>query len=177
MKLVQANPVIDEILGRYDDDLGGQAVMYRNHVYRGLNLHMLLSGLTDSAELALAWVTHDLGLWTARTLDYLAPSAQLAKELAPEFKVESSPRLRLMIEYHHCLRPLADPVAEGFRQADRADAWPQIWGKSIGPGRVGELTEAFPYCGFQGFLGRAGLRYAIAHPWRPFPMFRLRPPT
>ncbi len=176
MQLVSANPVIDTILGRFDDELGPQAMMYRNHVYRGFNLHLSMSGLAESNELALAWVAHDLGLWTARTLSYLAPSARLAEELAPEFQVEPSPRLRVMIEYHHCLRPLANPLAEGFRQADRADAWPQRWGASVEPAQLAELTEAFPYLGFHEFLGRAALRYALTHPWAPFPMFRWRGP-
>lgn len=168
--------MIDTVLGRFAGDLGADAQMYRNHVYRGFNLHLSFSGLDASNELALAWVAHDLGLWTARTLDYLAPSAQLVEALAPEFQVEPSPHLRLMIEYHHCLRPLADPLAEGFRQADRADAWPQRWGKSVDPADLVELTEAFPYCGFHQFLGRSALRYALTHPWRPFPMFRWRRP-
>jgi len=176
MQLLQANPVIDAILDRYDCDLGAQAVMYRNHVYRGFNLQLSVSGCAESNELALAWATHDLGLWTARTLDYLAPSARLAEELAPQFQVEPSPCLRLMIEYHHCLRPLADPLAEGFRQADRADAWPRRWGASVDRAQFAELTEAFPYCGFHEFLARSAFRYALRHPWRPFPMFRWRGP-
>jgi len=176
VQLVRVNPVIDTILGRYDDDLGAQAAMYRNHVYRGFNLHLSMSELAESNELALAWVAHDLGLWTAHTLDYLAPSARLAEELASEFQVEPTPRLRLMIEYHHCLRPLDDPLAEGFRRADRADAWPQRWGKSVDPAQFAEVIEAFPRCGFQEFLGRTALRYALWHPWRPLPMFRWREP-
>jgi len=86
--------VIDTILGRFNDDLGPQAMMYRNHVYRGFNLHLSMSGLAESNELALAWVAHDLGLWTARTLNYLAPSVRLAEELAPEFQVELLNRKR-----------------------------------------------------------------------------------
>jgi hypothetical protein len=105
VQLVRANPVIDTILGCFDDDLGPRAVKYRNHVYRGFNLHLGMSGLAESNELSLAWVAHDLGLRTARTLSYLAPSARLVEKLAPEFQVESSPGLRVMIEYHHCLRP------------------------------------------------------------------------
>jgi len=177
VQLVQTNSVIDTILDRYHDALGAQASPYRNHVYRGLNLHLMMSGPAKSNELALAWAAHDLGLWTARTMDYLAPSALLAEQLAPEFHVEPSHCLRLMIENHHCLRPLGDPLAEGFRQADRADAWPQRWGKSVTPAQYAKLVEAFPYCGFHEFLGRSALRYALRHPLRPFPMFRFRPPS
>jgi len=176
VQLVRANPVIEAVLTRYESDLGAESVMYRNHVYRGFNLHLSLSGLRESDALALAWVSHDLGLWTARTLDYLGPSVRLAEELAPEFKIETTPQLRLMIEYHHCLRPLQDPLAEGFRKADRADAWPRRWGSFVAPVQYDELTEAFPYCGFHQFLGRTAVRYALTHPWRPLPMFRWRGP-
>lgn len=153
MLLVHANPVFETILGRYVDNLGPQAAMYCNHVYRGFNLHLSMSGLDQTDELALAWAAHDLGLWTAGTLDYLGPSARLAETLAPEFEIEPTPRLRVMIEYHHCLRRLADPLAEGFRLADRADAWPQRWGQALEPAELAKLTEVFPYCGFHEILG------------------------
>jgi len=175
--LIAKHRVVEAILGRYVDALGAEGELYKNHVYRGLNLQLKIGHLEVSDELAVAWATHDLGLWTERTLDYLEPSARLAEELGREFGVEQTRRLRQMVEYHHCLRPLHDPVVESFRLADRADAWPKRWKATLSLEEIDQVVRAFPYCGFHMFLGRSALRYALLHPWRPVPMFRWRAPV
>lgn len=177
MNLIEPHQVIETILGRYSAELGDQAVLYRNHVYRGFNLQLEIAHLEASDELAVAWAAHDLGLWTQRTLHYLGPSVRLAEEIAPEFNVDPSFPLRLMIEFHHCLHPLSNRLAESFELADRADAWPRHWRGPLAMEDIDRVVTAFSYCGFQGFLGRAAMRYALTHPWNPFPMFRWGPPA
>ena len=171
LPLVTSNEVIDTILERYSDALGDSASAYRNHVYRGLNYQLRILGTGPSDLLALAWGVHDLGIWTEHTLDYLPPSLRLAEQLAGEFHVDDVQQLRLVIEFHHGFRRLADPLAESFRVADRTD----VWGRWRGPMRAEDIDEAsdrFPDCGFHPFLRRSLLAYAVRHPWRPFPMLR-----
>jgi len=172
MPLVTSNPLIDTVLARYTDSLGIEASAYRNHVYRGLNYQVRILRVEASDLMALAWVAHDLGLWTDHTLDYIPPSLRLAEELAEEFDVVEVARLRLMIEFHHRVRRLSDPFAESFRVADRADAWQGRWRGTLRPEDIDEAAHQFPYCGFHRFLRQAVLTYAVRHPLRPLPMFR-----
>jgi len=168
---VTSTQVIDTVLDRYSDALGTGASLYRNHVYRGLNyqLQILDTGPTDLV--ALAWAVHDLGLWTEHTLDYLPPSLRLAKDLAEEFHVGDVEGLERMIQFHHGVRRVADPLAESFRVADRTD----VWGRWRGPIRAQDIdatSDRFPDCGFHRFLQKSLVAYALRHPLRPFPMLR-----
>ncbi len=171
-ELVTSNEVIDTVLARYREQLGSEARAYRHHVYRGLNFQLRLLDAAPSNLLALAWVCHDLGLWTAHTLDYIPSSVQIAEELAPEFGVNDLGRLRIMIELHHRVRRIADPVAEAFRHADRTDAWKGGWRGPLLQSDIDQATLHFPYCGFHRFLRRTVMAYAIRHPLHPLPMFR-----
>ena len=76
--IVTAHPIVDAVLDRHRDALGDDLSAYRNHVYRCLTYHQLLLGFSIPDAAALAWSTHDLGIWTAGTFDYLTPSADLA---------------------------------------------------------------------------------------------------
>ncbi len=69
--------------------------------------HQLLLGFSIPDAAALAWATHDLGIWTAGTFDYLTPSADLAAAYADEFGIADVDQLRALVTEHHRLRPLA----------------------------------------------------------------------
>jgi hypothetical protein len=172
VNLVTSNQVIDTVLARYSEPLGENARAYRNHVYRGLNYQLRMLGAATSNLLALAWATHDLGLFTARTVDYLPPSVLLAEELAEEFNVGDLDQLRVMIEFHHGVRHLSGPAAESFRMADRTDVSMGLWRGSLLHSDIDDATRSFPYCGFHRFLVKTLVPYAIYHPLRPFPMLR-----
>jgi hypothetical protein len=174
MNAVVTDPVVDTVLDRQADALGPSFTDYRNHAYRGMNYHLRLLGATEpTAEVALAWATHDIGIWTAGTWDYLPPSEHYAVELAPEFGIGDTARLRAMIVEHHKLRALDDPLVETFRLADRVDAF---HGLTIGTGLsradVAEVVEALPYGGFHKFLVGAAAKWTVRHPLRPLPMLR-----
>lgn len=68
--------VLDEILERHAEVLGRDYHPYRNHTYRVANFHwcMLPGTVHDLYVLSVAVAFHDLGIWTAGTFDYLAPS-------------------------------------------------------------------------------------------------------
>jgi hypothetical protein len=115
---------------------------------------------------------HDVGVWTAKTLDYLPPSLGLAEELAPEFGVAHIVRLRTMSELHHGIRWLFDSVAEVVRVVDRADTWSGRWRESLGAEDIDEAIRAFQHCSFHRFLRQATLKHALHRLLRPLEMFR-----
>jgi len=171
--ILRSNELIESVLARYDQELGVDAELYRNHVYRGLNYQLrLLEKVEASDAMALAWVAHDLGIWTANTFDYLAPSLALAEELAQDFSVDDADLVQAMVAFHHRLRPCPHPLVETFRRADRTDAWRGRFRGRLGPTDVEEVVGAFPYCGFHTFLRQRMTAWVLRHPTRPFPMFR-----
>jgi hypothetical protein len=172
MEVVTNHPVVETLLPRYQHELGGQLLTYRNHVYRCINYHnQLIAGpIPDFA--VLAWAAHDLGIWTARTFDYLTPSADLAAAHAEEFGIDNVDDVRRLIVEHHRLRPSHDHMAETFRRADRIDVSHGLLSDRIGRPSIRSVVTELPYCGFHAFLAKGLIRYAAGHPLRPFPMLR-----
>src|SRR6478672_4240641 len=78
--LLTSIPVIDDVLSDHAtalrDDLSG----YQNHVYRVVNLCVAFAGRSELEKISIAAVFHDLGIWTNRTFDYIAPSIGLAHD-------------------------------------------------------------------------------------------------
>lgn len=174
MAVLTENPIIDSVLNRHAAALAASFIDYRNHLYRGLNYQLRLLDLTEPPpEIALAWATHDIGIWTAGTWDYLEPSAALAQRLAPEFGITDPNRTVTMVVDHHKLRAVADPWVETFRLADRVDAFHGLRvGTGLRCGDIDEVVAALPYGGFHGFLIRSAARWTLKHPLRPMPMLR-----
>lgn len=171
--VVMSHPVVETLLTHYRLQIGADLDTYRNHVYRGLNYQRRLLGRDEvSNDQALAWAVHDLGIWTAHTFDYLAPSAELARRHADEAEVADLPRVIEMVELHHKLRPVHDPLVETFRKADRIDVARGHLRSGLGSREIDEITAALPYCGFHRFLLREATRHITRHPLRPLPMFR-----
>lgn len=66
MTVLVADPIVDTVLDRYASTVGDSLTDYRNHLYRGMNYQLRLLGMTQAPpEIALAWATHDIGIWTA----------------------------------------------------------------------------------------------------------------
>jgi hypothetical protein len=163
------------VLDRHREELGGDLSAYRNHVYRGLTYHQLLLGFSIPDAAALAWATHDLGIFTAGTFDYLTPSADLAAAYADEFGIADVEQLRALVTEHHRLRPLNrgdQKVTETFRQADLIDVSHGVLRRGIGRSAVRAAVDALPYNGFHAFLAKGLTGYAVRHPLRPLPMMR-----
>lgn len=171
-------PRLDALLERHADALGADFAAYRNHTYRVANFHCLLDvgDATDLDKLAIAAAYHDLGIWTARSFDYLAPSIALAMAYLDEIgKAQWSGEVAAMIDNHHKLTRCRAGVpvsAETFRRADWIDV-------SLGRLRFGlarcavvEVLRLFPNAGFHRLLLRLSLRRLARHPLRPLPMFR-----
>lgn len=172
-RVMTEHPVVDAVLGHHDELIGADLPAYRNHVYRGLNYQLLLLGRDrPSNDIALAWAVHDLGIWTAGTFDYIAPSADLARQHAREAAVADLPLVLAMVELHHKIRPVADPLVETFRLADRTDALRGNLRGRLSRSDIREVTDALPYHGFHRFLLTRTGRNVLRHPLRPLPMFR-----
>jgi hypothetical protein len=172
MEVITAHPIVDAVLDRHSDALGSDRSAYGNHVYRCLTYHGLLLGFPVPDGAALAWATHDLGIWTAGTFDYLTPSADLAAACADEFGIADIDQLRALVTEHHRLRPVSDRVTETFRQADLIDVSHGVLRRGIGRSAVRETVDALPYNGFHAFLAKGLSGYAVRHPLRPLPMMR-----
>ena len=127
MQPIERHPLVEEVLGFWQEALGTERAAYRGHVYRVLNYARALvgSGKHDDA-LAVASAFHDLGIWSDRTFDYLLPSIQRGETFrrvrTPSL---SADLLARMIDQHHRLRRVVEgpepEVVEAFRRADLVD--------------------------------------------------------
>ena len=62
---------------------------------------------------------HDLGIWTAHTMDYLGPSIQLALDHITQNHLDISPQqTKSFIGDHHKFSQTPDPLAEKLRKAE-----------------------------------------------------------
>lgn len=176
--IVIDEPVIDVILDAWRDAIGSAFDGYRGHVYRVFNVCLQLRACNDEErrKLAIALAFHDIGLWSAQTVDYLPPSeAEAAAWLASHGLASWTDEIRLMIGLHHRLRSWRDPatpLVEVLRRADLIDF-------SLGAVRAGvpraflrRLSAAFPNAGFHRFLFARARGWWLRHPLRPMPFLR-----
>jgi hypothetical protein len=81
ISLLTSVPTVDEVLQAYASKLGHDFIAYRNHVYRVMNLCVAIAeDRVEVEKIAVAAVFHDLGIWTNKTFDYIAPSEALARQ-------------------------------------------------------------------------------------------------
>lgn len=186
--------VIDRVLHAHTAAIGKDIDGYRNHVYRVTNLCMALStGDTERVErIATAAVFHDIGIWTAGTFDYLAPSIKQAVQyLAETGKLEWAPEITAMIQEHHKLTPyrtndlplmepsLMEPspmelsLVEPFRKADWVDVSWGVITHGLSRAFIRDLYAAWPDAGFHMKLVKLSAGRLATHPWSPLPMVRL----
>lgn len=171
-------PLVDEILDRFSDVIGPDLAAYRNHVYRVINLCFSLGSFGDAERerIQIAACFHDIGIWSAGTLDYLEPSAaNAAAYLRARGKDEWVPEVMKMIEMHHGLGSQAGsefPLVEPFRRADIADFSLGIVPMGISAEHMASLKKQFPNAGFHKRLLQLGSKWLLRHPWNPLPMFR-----
>jgi len=187
--VVDRHEVIDEVLDAWAPSLGDDRIAYRGHVYRVYNVARRLAGSARHDHvLAIASAFHDVGIWSDRTFDYLAPSTARAQDYLRSH--ETGVSLGLIADVicnHHVLRRIragADAdVIEAFRQADLVDVSGGWFGAGLDRAFLREVVRAFPYAGFHGILVRTALSWFVKHPLRPIPVLRLsgvlqpRPPS
>ena len=158
MQLVERHTLIEEALDAWRAPLGGARAAYSGHVYRVFNFARFFHGAADGDdELALTSAFHDLGIWSDRTFDYLAPSIARASEYARAKGLPISIELIAeAIDNHHSLRSVRGGprpcLVEAFRRADLADLSGGLLRSGLDSGFFREVVATFPRAGFHGCL-------------------------
>lgn len=180
---IQANiPLLEEILAPYRKACGAAFAGYRNHVYRMIHYSLALeaaAGRTVSPEdfekFVIAGAFHDLGLFTENTVDYLPPSAALARAyLEDRGRSDGTGEIAAMIDNHHKLTPYAGefPLAEVFRRGDLADFSLGLFRSGLPRATLRAVRAAFPNAGFHLLLVKVAAKWVLRHPLNPAPIFK-----
>ncbi len=176
--LVKRNPEIDELLSRWRSSLQTDYDAYRGHVYRVFNYCRILAaiGADSDSKIAIAAVFHDMGIWSAKTFDYLEPSVALAREYLKNSQRGSwESEVSRMILYHHKVRPYRAEdgrLVEAFRRADLVDLTGGTFKSGLDRVFIGGVTAEFPSAGFHRRVLRLTLTWALRHPLNPLPMMK-----
>lgn len=169
---------LDRVLETHAAELGEDFAAYRNHAYRVANLCAALNpGDSQTIErIAIAAAFHDLGIWTARTFDYLAPSIELAcAHLGCAGHEDWRAGISGMIREHHRIRRVRDDesgLIEPFRCADWIDVSRGLLTFGLPRARLREIFARWPNAGFHKRLVQLTLREACRHPLRPVPVLK-----
>lgn len=178
MQIERELPLVEDILGSYKGVIDSDFYAYRNHVYRVINLCLSLGNFSpnDKEKIQIAACFHDIGIWTAGSLDYLPPSeSEAARYLEEQGKGAWVAEVSEMIEMHHRVRSCEDSafiLVEPFRRADIADFSLGIVSMGISRELIAELKSVFPNTGFHFRLMQLGGSWFLRHPLNPLPMFR-----
>jgi len=176
MQIHRSIPLIDETLGGWSEAIGGDLGGYRNHVYRMVNFTYAMGEFDEPSRkaIAIAGCFHDIGIWPTRTLDYLEPSAERAREYLGENGLGGwQSQIAEMICEHHKLRAYeSDPLVEAFRKGDLVDFSLGIFKCGLPRSFVSEVKAAFPNAGFHKCLVGIASRWVVRHPLNPVPVLR-----
>jgi len=176
--LLTSVPTIDEVLHDHVSELGPDFIGYRNHVYRVVNLcAAMVEDRADLEKIAVAAVFHDLGIWTNKTFDYIAPSIALAREyLATHGRAAWTAEIERMIADHHKITPSHanhDSLVDPFRRADWIDVTRGVRTFGLSRPLIRSVLNAWPSAGFHWRLVELTLERFRTHPLSPLPMVRL----
>jgi hypothetical protein len=176
--LLTSLPTVDEVLDAHASELGHDFIGYRNHVYRVVNLCLAIEGdrRVELEKIAVAAVFHDLGIWTNKTFDYIAPSVALARAyLAARGLADWIPEIEAMIADHHKVTPSrAAPhsLVESFRRADWIDVSRGVRRFGVPRTFIAAVVATWPSAGFHRRLVTLTLDRFRKHPLTPLPMVK-----
>ena len=169
---------VDALLEPWHAALGPDLTGYRNHCRRVAAFALALAppGPEVAEKLAVAAAFHDLGIWTDRTFDYLAPSRRLARaHLEATGRGDWAEELAAMIDLHHKCTPFTarpDWLVEPFRRADWADVTLGLRRRGLPAALVREVRARHPNAGFHRRLLALSWERLRRHPASPLPMLR-----
>jgi hypothetical protein len=170
--------LIDEILAEWQPVLGADFAGYRNHVIRMAGFCFALRECTEEErqKVHVAACFHDIGIWTAGTLDYLPPSVPPAVDyLGRHGLADWSDEVAAMILEHHKLRPVTavpSPLVELFRQGDLVDFSLGLATFGLPRASVRTMKRRYPNAGFHRTLVRLVAGWVVRHPLDPAPMMK-----
>lgn len=176
--LVTVSTTLDTILAAHATALGRDVAGYRNHAYRVVNFCAAFSSHEPARVevMATAAAFHDLGIWTAGTFDYLAPSIALARTwLLDHDRPDLIPEVTAMIDQHHKVSHVDAPAAalvEPFRRADWVDVTSGARRFGLPVEVVDRVRRHWPDEGFHWRLAQLSARRLLSHPLSPLPMLR-----
>src|SRR5882762_4739377 len=170
-------PTIDEVLHDHASELGHDFIAYRNHAYRVVNLcAAIVKDRVDLEKIAVAAVFHDLGIWTNKTFDYIAPSVAIARaHLTARGMAEWIPEIEAMIVDHHKVTTSrANPqwLVESFRRADWIDVTRGLRRFGLPRTFIATVATTWPNAGFHRRLVQLTIDCFWKHPLTPLPMVK-----
>jgi hypothetical protein len=143
-----------------------------------VNLSVAIVGDTriELEKIAIAAVFHDLGIWTNKTFDYIAPSVALAREhLAARGMADWIPEIEAMIVDHHKVtssRLNSQPLVESFRRADWIDVTCGLRRFGLPRPFIAAVVATWPNAGFHRRLLELTIDRFLKHPLTPLPMVK-----
>ncbi len=170
---------LEALMGPYEHVLGQHYIPYLNHVNRLVRLTFALKQENkddDRDKIVIAAVFHDIGIWSAKTFDYLDPSIAEAKKYLQKIdKLEWLEEIGLIIAMHHKLSvyhgKFRDNV-EAFRRADLVDVTKGLKRFGLPKHIIRENYWDFPAEGFQKLLVKFFIKRLLRHPFSPLPMLK-----
>jgi hypothetical protein len=178
MRIEECIPLVEEILGKWENELGSDYRGYKNHVYRMIHFCFALHRCNDEEreKIIIAGCLHDLGIWVNGTLDYLSPSVSLVKEYLKQNNLEQwTPEIKLMIDMHHKIRKYQDvryPLVEVFRRGDLVDFSLGVVKWGLPRTYIKSVKDQFPNAGFHKRLVLLAKGWFARHPLSPLPFMK-----
>ncbi|MEU7630988.1 HD domain-containing protein [Nocardia sp. NPDC049220] len=172
---------IESRLGPWQQKLGRDSAAYTNHILRVLTLCDLLAPdqqppPSHREEYLTAATLHDIGIWSAGTFDYLAPSCDHARAwLASIDRGDLTDMVVPMINEHHKIRAAGAPddAVEIFRRADAIDVEFGLLGRfGVSRSTYRHVAKRYPDNGFHRTLVRLTARRLRTNPTSPLPMLK-----
>lgn len=173
--------LLDSILETFRAQIGRDFPAYRNHCQRVFcfALYILPRPPSDSdviKKIAVALAFHDLGIWSAGTVDYIDPSRRDALAYLKSRGLESWHQdVDAMIEFHHqVLRGSlsSDSLADVIRRADLVDFSLGIVKSGLPASVVRRVQASYANEGFHWRLVQLAAAWFLRHPLNPAPMIR-----
>lgn len=168
-------PLLETLLDAHSEAIGLDLIAYRNHCCRVVNLCMALYGddpdALEKAQIAAAF--HDIGIWTHKTFDYLAPSSELALQyLRQSGRGGWSDEVAAMVTEHHKITAAPGKLVDAFRRADLVDVSLGLLRAGLPANFVSALKREYPNRGFHKRLLQLGAQRLRSHPLSPMPMMK-----
>src|SRR5262245_28662951 len=176
-RLLTSLSTVEGVLGDHASELGHDLTAYRNHVYRVANLCIAIVGHCRELEkISVAAVFHDLGIWTAKTFDYIDPSVAIAREyLTARGLADWIPEIEPMIADHHKVTAsrAQSRLVESFRRADWTDVTLGLRRFGLPRRFVAAVAATWPDAGFHRRLVELTIDRWWKHPLlNPLPMVK-----
>ena len=160
IEIIDDSERVERLFEPYRETIGADFPAYRGHVYRVITyaMHFLRGAPAHRPMVETALVYHDIGLWTARDLAYLAASEKLAlkdnKKLALGLDRHV---LRAAIHWHHKVLPYygrGAKIVNAIRKGDWIDASEGTVRMGLSRAQIDAVEGAIPNHGFPEVLQR-----------------------